>query len=143
MGPVKFLKMKKVELTLKGRKFESFTISSASDAVSFFRKIWPSDIEIRERFFVLYLNNRNETIGFFEASSGGPVSTLLPVQQILQAALLLNAQAFITCHNHPSGTLKVSEPDKKMAKKLKEVAELHDMVLLDNLIITKDSHETY
>lgn len=143
MGPVKKITMKKVQLILKGKKYESFKISNASDAARFFKKIWPCDIEIRERFFVLYLNNRNETIGFFEASVGGPASCLVPVQQILQAALLLNAQAFITCHNHPSGTLKVSEPDKKMAKKLKEVAELHDMVLLDNLIITKDSYEAY
>ena len=135
--------MKKVELILKGRKYESFTISGASDAVSFFRKIWPSDIEIRERFFVLYLNNKHETIGFFEAAVGGPASCLVPVQQILQAALLLNAQAFITCHNHPSGTLKVSEPDKKVAKKLEKLADLHDMNLLDNLIITKDSYEAY
>ena len=135
--------MKKVELILRGKKYESFKISNAKDAVSFFKKIWPSDIEIRERFFVLYLNRNNETIGFYEVSSGAAASSLVPVQQILQAGLLLNAQSFISCHNHPSGNLKVSEPDKRTAQKLKEVAELHDMDLLDNLIITVDSYETY
>ena len=44
----------------------------------------------------------------------------------------------ILAHNHPSGTLKPSEADKRLTQKITKAAELLDIKVLDHLILTPD-----
>jgi len=46
--------------------------------------------------------------------------------------------AIILIHNHRSGNLKPSYPDKQLTEKIKKAAELFDVKVLDHLIITPD-----
>ncbi|CAL66206.1 protein containing domain of DNA repair protein RadC [Christiangramia forsetii KT0803] len=41
-------------------------------------------------------------------------------------------------HNHPSGTLKPSETDKRLTEKIRKAGELLDIKILDHLILTPD-----
>jgi DNA repair protein RadC len=62
---------------------------------------------------------------------------------LMAAALKLGATALVLCHNHPSGSLQPSEADKKITKNIIEVAKLHDMQVLDHVILTKDGYFSF
>ena len=50
------------------------------------------------------------------------------------AALAEHASALIVAHNHPNGTLEPSDEDLQVTRKLKEVAGLLGLNLLDHII---------
>ena len=49
--------------------------------------------------------------------------------------LLHNASGFILAHNHPSGNPKPSESDVQLTRKIKEAARVHEISLLDHIIV--------
>ncbi|MCC9033015.1 JAB domain-containing protein [Chryseobacterium sp. Ch-15] len=120
------------------------SISSSVDAVDIFREHFDADeMDYRESFFALYLNQANRVLGIKKISECGISSTLVDVRIILQAALLCNASGIIISHNHPSGNLKPSSCDIKMTTQIKEAAKLMSMTLLDHVIMTSDSHMSF
>ena len=48
----------------------------------------------------------------------------------LQEALLINVNGVILAHNHPSGNLKPSEPDKIMTERIRKALTVTISVLL-------------
>ncbi len=62
---------------------------------------------------------------------------------ILAVALKCNATGIVIVHNHPSGNLKPSEQDKNITDKLRKACEILDIVLLDHLIISKNSYYSF
>ncbi len=81
-----------------------------------------------------------QSSGYSSDIPGGISGTVTDVRIILQYALKANASGIIICHNHPSGNVEPSEADLKITSKLKEAASIHDITLLDHLIITKDAY---
>ena len=96
-----------------------------------------------EEFWILYLNNSNKVIHKQQLSKGGITGTLVDVRLVLKQALEVGAIALILCHNHPSGTLKPSEADKKITQKLKTAALSLDIKVLDHLIITEKAYFSF
>jgi DNA repair protein RadC len=62
---------------------------------------------------------------------------------ILRIALEEKAVGLILCHNHPSGNLKPSQPDKELTKKIKEAAKLFDIQVLDHIIVSQDGYFSF
>ena len=119
-------------------------IASSVDAVGVFREHFDADeMDYRESFFALYLNQANKVLGIRKISESGISSTLIDVRIIMQAALLCNASGIIISHNHPSGNLKPSECDIKMTGKIKDAAQILNINLLDHFILTSDSHFSF
>ena len=59
--------------------------------------------------------------------------------RLLFAVLLKSlTTAVILAHNHPSGTLRPSEADKSLTRKIISAGELLDIKVLDHLIINPD-----
>ncbi|KQR90439.1 DNA repair protein [Chryseobacterium sp. Leaf180] len=102
-----------------------------------------SEIDYRESFYALYLNQANKVLGIKKISKCGITSTLVDVRIILQAALLCNATGFIVSHNHPSENLRPSPEDFKMTKKIKDASDLLSIRLLDHLILTSTEHLSF
>ncbi|MDP9955036.1 DNA repair protein RadC [Epilithonimonas hungarica] len=120
------------------------SISSSADAVEVFRAHFDADeMDYRESFFALYLNQANKVLGIKKISECGISSTLVDVRIVMQAALLCNASAIIVAHNHPSGNLKPSSCDIKMTSQIKEAAKILSLNLLDQVILTSDSHFSF
>ena len=118
-------------------------ITQSSTVNDYIRKVYPVDINEREAMVVLYLNNSNRTLGFSIASIGGLTSTIIDVRLVLKDALLSNATGLILIHNHPSGTLKASNQDMSITKKVKKAAEVMDIKLLDHLILTEENYFSF
>lgn len=92
-----------------------------------------------EEFWVLFLNQSNKIIDKVKISQGGISGTVIDVRIILKQALDRLASSVILCHNHPSGNLQPSKPDKDITKKLREASKLLDINVLDHIIIA-DTH---
>ena len=96
-----------------------------------------------EEFWILYLNNSNKIIQKHQLSKGGITGTLVDVRLVLKNALEVGAVSLILCHNHPSGTLKPSQADKDITKKLKSASLSLDIRVLDHIIITENAYFSF
>ena len=96
-----------------------------------------------EEFWIIYLNNSNKVIYKNQLSKGGITGTLVDVRLVLKTALEFGALGLILVHNHPSGTLKPSNQDKEITKKLKTAAQSLDIKVLDHLIVTEKAYFSF
>jgi DNA repair protein RadC len=96
-----------------------------------------------EEFWIIYLNNSNKVILKLQLSKGGITGTLVDVRLVLKKAIEVGSTALILVHNHPSGTLKPSEADKQITKKLKQAGLSLDIKVLDHLIITEKAYFSF
>ncbi len=121
------------------KPYSDWNICSSDDSELHIRTWFAQNnfgIEYREYFGVVYLNGRNNILGFNLISIGSVTGTVADPKLVLQGALLTNASAFVIFHNHPSGGLKPSFTDILLTKKIKEAAGNHGFKLHDHLIVT-------
>ena len=116
-------------------------IGSSVDAYRIFLESWDNEtIELYEVCKLMLLNRANKVLGIAILSQGGLSGTVTDVRVILQYALKANASGIIMCHNHPSGNIEASDADLKITHKIKEAAALHEINLLDHLIISLEGY---
>jgi len=96
-----------------------------------------------EEFWVLFLNQSNRIIRERQISKGGITGTVADPRLIFKLALEDGACGLILLHNHPSLSLKPSQADIDLTKKLAEGAKSLDMRVLDHLIITQQSYASF
>ena len=133
---------KRLSYSRKGNS--EILVSSSLDAVNVFRQHFDRDeIDYRESFFALYLNQAHKVLGIRKISESGIPSTVVDVRIIMQAALLCNASALILAHNHPSGNLKPSAEDLKITQRIKSASEFLNFKLLDHVILTSTNHLSF
>ena len=116
-------------------------IGSSKDAYNIIESVL-SDLP-HEEFWVIYLNRNNEIIKKENISKGGVSGTIADSKIIFKYAIEILASAIILCHNHPSGSLKPSNSDIKLTKKLKETGEILDTPVLDHLIIGEKDYFSF
>ncbi len=89
-----------------------------------------------EQFWVAYINRANQVLKTAQISKGGMTATLVDPRLIMKQAIETpGCVGVILAHNHPSGSLKPSEHDLRLTKKIKEGATLLDLHVLDHVII--------
>ena len=144
-GPFHFTKMKtiaqlaelNVSYQLSPEWGEQPIIGSSREAYDIIFPFFPKEtIALQEHFIVAYMNRGNRLIGVYQMSKGGVSSTVADAKIILATALSVVACSIILSHNHPSGTIKPSESDIDLTKRLKEGAKLLDVSVLDHLIVS-------
>ncbi|MEN8137459.1 MAG: DNA repair protein RadC [Bacteroidota bacterium] len=127
------------------RKFsadeDSLIISSSKKIFDLF-SYQLRDVE-HEEFWCLFLSNSNKILRKENISKGGLTSTVVDVRLILKRAVLLSATSMILVHNHPSGSIKPSQADISLTKKIKEASDILDISLLDHLIMGDDKYFSF
>ncbi|BBM35497.1 RadC family protein [Pseudoleptotrichia goodfellowii] len=98
------------------------------------------DIEI---FKVLFLNTQNELIREEELFQGTLDRSTIYVRELMKKVLKYNAKSVILVHNHPSGSLKPSQSDIILTKKIKEIFENVEIRLLDHIIISEKGYFSF
>ena len=96
-----------------------------------------------EEFWVLYLNNSNKVIHKSQISKGGITGTVVDTRIVFKTAFENHATSIILCHNHPSGKLEPSEPDKQITKKIKAAGDAVCVKVLDHIIVTEKSYFSF
>jgi DNA repair protein RadC len=131
------------ELRKNQTDFPKMKISNANDSAEFIKQFYQGDIEIYESFFLLLLNNNNQTIGYAKISQGGVTSTVVDVKIIAKYVVDSLATGIILAHNHPSGNLNPSSADISITSKVKEAMKLFDVAVLDHIILTADNFYSF
>ena len=118
-------------------------VSSSDAAHDVFRAHWKESVKHVESFYILLLNRANRAVGIKHISTGGLAGTVADPKIIMQTALKANACSLILAHNHPSDSIKPSQNDIDLTKKLKSAGELLDISVLDHLILGWDSYYSF
>lgn len=114
-------------------------IKEPSAAYCVFSAVWDKNtIDYQESMYMLLLSASSELLGFSYIGAGSVNHYCVNIQKILTLALGANAVSIILAHNHPSGSVKVSEADKMITKRLFECAKLVGLTLLDHLILVRE-----
>ena len=89
-----------------------------------------------EEIWVIFLKRNNQVISRMKITSGSAVASIFDLKKVMRHALLEKAEGLILCHNHPSGNLKPSEPDRNITRQTINACRFMDINFLDHLIIT-------
>ena len=125
----------KFSLIREKTDFKKIKITKSLDAAKFAYNFYENDIDIIESFFVLMLNNANNTIGYVKISQGGIASTLVDPLVVAKYVVQSMAKSVILVHNHPSGKLTPSQADKNLTEKIKNGLKLLEVNVLDHIIL--------
>lgn len=122
-------------------RLERAKISSSKDI---YHHLAPqlSDLD-HEEFYVVLLSRSHKVKETICISRGGISGTVVDQRLIFKPALEKLASAIILCHNHPSGTLRPSEQDKRLTKKVVDSGQLLDIPVLDHLIFTDEGYFSF
>jgi len=133
-----------MELGRRRRTEEQIELQKITSSKAVFEIMQPIIGELpHEEFWVLYLNNSNKVIYKSQISKGGITGTVVDTRIVFKLALEHNATSIILIHNHPSGKLEASEPDKLVTRKLKEAGKNLDIAVLDHIIITENGYLSF
>lgn len=130
------------ELTVTYKRTETFTkkVGCSKDAADFLRPYFDKNMDYKEEFKVLHLNNRNQIVNVHEVSLGSDVAVIVDIKDLVRNALAINVKAVILAHNHPSGGLKFSQADIDLTKKVKTALSFFDIQVLDSVVLTREAH---
>ena len=116
--------------------FSKKRISNACNVLEFCQDLYTrQSLLYEETFYIVALTCQNEPIAI-NSFVGSTTSVQIPIQKIFQFLLLVNAQAFFCVHNHPSGEIIPSISDDKLTMKLKEISNIHEIRMIDHVIVT-------
>ncbi len=132
---MKYSKIKLQMLREKNFEYDSKRIKSAEDIVKTINQYEELEKATQENVLLICLDTKNKIICYSEIAKGGLDSCYIDITTIFKTALLCNSNKFILIHNHPSGTAKASQQDIRITKRIKDMAEIMDMQLLDHIII--------
>lgn len=119
-------------------------IRSSNDTYSLLIQQWDDGkINFIEEFKLLLMNRCNRVLGIVNLSMGGVSGTVVDTKVMFATALKANASAIILAHNHPSESLKPSDADIKLTRRLVECGKLLDINVLDHLIVTRSSYYSF
>jgi DNA repair protein RadC len=96
-----------------------------------------------EAFMVMFLNIKNELIGYEMMQQGTVDRAVIYPRRIVEAALGRHAAGIILLHNHPSGHPEPSEEDKRMTKSVLDAARTVDLRIVDHLIVAKGGYFSF
>lgn len=120
---------------------EKQQIKEASDVIELMQdKI--ADIK-HEEFWAIFLNHSAKILSIKQISKGGLTSVTVDQRILLQEAILQSATNIIVCHNHPSGSVTPSVPDKQLTQALQDACNTLNIRLLDHIIIFKDNYYSF
>lgn len=126
-----------ISYTQNRKEEDVLKISSSQEANKIIYNSWDhNNIELFETFKIVLLSNNNEVKGISTLSIGGLTGTMVDIRILFSIALKTLSTGVILAHNHPSGTIKPSEADKKLTRKIIKAGELLDIKVLDHLIVT-------
>lgn len=127
------LDMVTVKLVTTGQLGTGETISTPHDAVRVMGDML-RDLD-REHLCVINLKADGTPINGNIVSIGNMDGSPACPALIVKSAILSNAPKIIVLHNHPSGNVKPSSPDKEVTEKIRYTCKMVGITMLDHIIV--------
>ena len=116
-------------------------IQSSKDVFALMQQFY-ADLN-HEEFWIVLLNNANRVISKQLISRGGTAGTVVDVKVVFQLVLQHGATSLVLTHNHPSGSLKPSNEDLQLTRRLVQAGTLLDVRVLDHVIFTDQGYHSF
>ncbi len=124
----------------KAETYNTERITSASDVYSL---LYEYSVKEKEYFLLITLDGASRVIAQRVIHIGTLNQSLVHPREVFRPAILDNAAGVIIAHNHPSGTLETSRADRQITQRLREVAKLVGIELLDHVILTVHGYYSF
>ncbi len=118
---------------MKDKILKRYYVRSSQDVYSYLKHYYKG--EKVETFLIIFLNTRNMIISVDPLFRGTVNEAKVYLRTIVEKSLQNGASAIIAVHNHPSGSIELSQEDIRLTKKLKETLRLIDVRMLDHIIV--------
>jgi len=96
-----------------------------------------------EQFLVFLLDGQNNLLAERILSEGIPTQSVVYTRKVMEEALRLSASAVVVVHNHPSGETTPSPQDIETTQKMKQAAEVLELILQDHIIIGRECYYSF
>lgn len=96
----------------------------------------------QEHFVCLTLDGANRLIAQRVVTIGTLTASLVHPREVFADAITDRAAGIIVAHNHPSGSLEISQADRDVTDRLTEAGKLLGITLIDHIVVTKDSFQS-
>jgi len=116
-------------------------IKDASDVLNLVKEEVKN--ESQEHFLVLFLNIKLKLIKKEILFKGGEVSSIVDVNLLFKKAIMCGARKIICVHNHPSGDPYPSNDDIGLTNKIRKIAQITNIELLDHIIIAENDYFSF
>ena len=124
----------------KALEYNVQRITSAADVYHALAEYSGAD---REHFMTISLDGQSKIIEQRVIHIGTLNQSLVHPREVFKPAIEDGAAGIIIAHNHPSGTLEASRADIQVTTRLKEVAKLVGIELLDHVIISSKGYYSF
>ena len=96
-----------------------------------------------EEFWILLMGRSQKVLAKELISRGGLSETVVDPKIIFGMALQHQAIGIILIHNHPSGSLKPSQQDINLTKRLADAGKILSINILDHIIISDQGYYSF
>lgn len=129
-----------IELSKRYLIQQSKRITSAEDV---YHELKSFSTKTQEHFLTMTLDGASHIINTRTVFIGTLNQSLVHPREVFSDAIADRAAGIIIAHNHPSGTLEASRADMQITQRLKEVAKLVGIELLDHVILARDGFYSF
>ncbi len=130
-------------LQMVQEKALSYNVDRVTSASDVYTALAEYSCKNQEHFMLITLDGASKVIEKRVIFIGTLNQSLVHPREVFRPAILDNAAGIIIAHNHPSGTLEASRADIQITQRLKEVAKLVGIELLDHVIISKEGFYSF
>ena len=95
-----------------------------------------------EKIYMVFFNSQNEVLAIEVMFSGSISSASVYPREIIKRVLNLHASAVAMAHNHPSGTVDISNEDKAITLKVAFALDAIGVLLHEHIIIGRDKYHS-
>ncbi len=144
LGPAKTAQLKAaIEIGKRVRRMDVKPVSFDS-AGAIARYCYPKfESQRHEQFLVFLLDGQNKLLAERIISEGIPTQSVVYTRKVMEEALRLSASAVVVVHNHPSGEATPSPQDIETTQKMKQAAEVLEIIFQDHIIIGRESYYSF
>ncbi len=114
-----------------------------SDAADVYEELRDYCNRQQEYFLSITLDGASRLLQTRTVFIGTLNRSLVHPREVFADAIADRAAGLIIAHNHPSGTLEPSSADRAITRRLKEVADLVGIELLDHVILAKGGYFSF
>lgn len=121
-------------------------VLNSSDIFTVMQAILLRENKIRrsqEHFWVIGLNSGNKILFIELVSLGATNRVEIAPAEVFRMAIYKAAVKMILVHNHPSGSVKISEADRDFTDRMIKSGNMLAVEVLDHLVITEESYTSF
>ena len=125
---------------------QKIAVLNSADIFTIMRDILLRENKIRrnqEHFWVIGLNSASKILFIELVSLGATNRVEVKPAEVFRIAIYKSAIRMILVHNHPSGSIQISEADRDLTDRMIKSGNMLAIEVLDHLVITENGYTSF